>query len=237
MLSRVSRARQGSVRPVQLCPLGRGRLPAPDGTVGSNRARASRRPCRTPVMRTHDAGRAALRRQRRFCALALYDGGERRIRSSRAAVLLEIRYNTHHVFGAAEYGMRSWEPTSLNGTSKAYSLSVGIDPSSQKAKFGFCPMLRWSGLSGPHQINGTPYSFSDQSFAAAFSVGFLMIRTGLWDLMPSANPPAPNAGQVHGREVCTRPQGDISVSTRTFAAGSSTLRRSGSGSASAFPMS
>ncbi len=100
---------------------------------------------------------------------------------------LEIRYNTHHVFGAAEYGMRSWEPTSLNGTSKAYSLSVGIDPSSQKAKFGFCPMLRWSGLSGPHQINGTPYSFSDQSFAAAFSVGFLMIRTGLWDLMPSAN--------------------------------------------------
>src|SRR5437762_6061710 len=67
---------------------------------------------------------------------------------------LEIRYNTHHVFGAAEYGMRSWEPTSLNGTSKAYSLSVGIDPSSQKAKFGFCPMLRWSGLSGPHQING-----------------------------------------------------------------------------------
>jgi hypothetical protein len=100
---------------------------------------------------------------------------------------LELRYNTHHVFGAAEYGVRSWEPTSLNGTSTAYSLSVGIDKSSQKSKFGFCPMVRWSRLSGPNQINGTAYSFADRSFAAEFNVGFLAIRSNLWDFMPAAN--------------------------------------------------
>jgi len=101
---------------------------------------------------------------------------------------LELRYNTHHLFGAAEFGVKSWETTtSFNGDSKAYSLTLGIDKSSQKSKFGFCPMLYWSRLSGPNQINGTAYSFSDQTLAAEFSAGFLMYRSQLWDFMPTAN--------------------------------------------------
>ena len=100
---------------------------------------------------------------------------------------LEARYNAHHVFAAAEYGVRSWETTTLNGLSQAYSLSFGIDRSSQKSTVGFCPMVRWSGLSGPHGINGTPWNFSDQSLSAGFSVGVMMTRSRLWDLMPTAN--------------------------------------------------
>ena len=100
---------------------------------------------------------------------------------------LEARFNTHHVFAAAEYGVRSWETSSLNGVSQAYSLSLGIDQSSQASKLGFCPVLEWSGLSGPHGINGSPWNFSDQSFAGGFSVGVMMARSGVWDVMPTAN--------------------------------------------------
>lgn len=100
---------------------------------------------------------------------------------------LEARYNTHHVFGAAEFGVRSWESTTLNDISKAYSLSLGIDPSTQKSKIGFCPILQWGRLSGPNGINGSPWNFSDRTLAAGFNVGLLMVRTGLWDFMPTAN--------------------------------------------------
>lgn len=100
---------------------------------------------------------------------------------------LEARYNTHHAFAAAEYGVRSWETTSLNGLSQAYSLSLGFDASSRKSKLGLCPMVRWSRLSGPKAINGSPYSFSERTIAAGLSLGFLMVRTGLWDFMPTAN--------------------------------------------------
>ena len=100
---------------------------------------------------------------------------------------LEARFNVHHIFAGVEYGVRSWETTSLNGVSQAYGVSFGIDQSSPKSKFGFCPMLEWSGLSGPHGIAGTPWNFSDNSLAAGFSVGAMMARSGLWDFMPTAN--------------------------------------------------
>jgi hypothetical protein len=100
---------------------------------------------------------------------------------------LEARYNAHHVFGAVEYGVRSWETTALNGLSQAYSLSFGIDRSSQKSKLGFCPVVRWSGLSGPHGINGSDWDFSDNSLSAGFSLGVMMARSRLWDFMPTAN--------------------------------------------------
>lgn len=100
---------------------------------------------------------------------------------------LEARYHTHHVFAGVEYGVRSWETTSLNGVSQAYSLSLGVDPASPKSKIGFCPMVRWSGLSGPNEINGGPYSFSERAIAGGLSLGFLMARSQLWDFMPTAN--------------------------------------------------
>jgi hypothetical protein len=100
---------------------------------------------------------------------------------------LEARYNTHHFFAAAEYGVRSWETTSLNGLSQAYSLSLGMDGSSPKSKIGFCPMVRWSGLSGPNEIAGTAWNFSERVIAGGLSLGFLMARSRLWDFMPTAN--------------------------------------------------
>lgn len=100
---------------------------------------------------------------------------------------LEARYHTHHAFAAAEYGVRTWETTSLNGISQAYSLSLGFDVSSLKSKIGLCPMVRWSRLSGPNAINGTPWNFSERAIAGGLSLGFLMVRSGLWDFMPAAN--------------------------------------------------
>lgn len=100
---------------------------------------------------------------------------------------LDARYHTHHIIAGVEYGVRSWETSSLNGVSYAYSLSLGVDPSSPKSKIGVCPMVRWSKLSGPNQVGGSPYSFSDGGFAGGLSVGLLMARSRLWDFMPTAN--------------------------------------------------
>jgi len=98
---------------------------------------------------------------------------------------LELRYRTRHVFGAAEYGLKTWELTSLNGTSKAVGLTLGLDGTAARSRVGFCPMLRWTYNSGPHEIGGTPWNFSEYAWSAGFSVGFLMARAKLWDLMPT----------------------------------------------------
>jgi hypothetical protein len=98
---------------------------------------------------------------------------------------LELRYRTHHAFGAAEYGLKTWELTSLNGTSKAVGLTLGVEGTAARSRVAVCPMVRWTYNSGPHEIAGTPWNFSESAWSAGLSVGVLMARSKLWDLMPT----------------------------------------------------
>src|SRR5262245_32008942 len=72
----------------------------------------------------------------------------------------ELRYSYRALFASAEYGIKSWELTSLDGTSRATALSVGLRSSTRgHAKFEICPQLRWSTFSGPNEIEGSPWSY------------------------------------------------------------------------------
>src|SRR2546425_7766555 len=38
----------------------------------------------------------------------------------------EFRYRYQHLFAGLEYGLKSWEITSLNGSSRAFAVTVGL---------------------------------------------------------------------------------------------------------------
>jgi hypothetical protein len=98
---------------------------------------------------------------------------------------LEARLHFHHALAAIEYGFKTWEKTTWDGQSHALVLSVGLNPVSPKSRVSVCPLLRWTRLSGPNQIDGTSWNFSEHSLAASVNVGFLMARRQLWDFMPT----------------------------------------------------
>jgi hypothetical protein len=99
---------------------------------------------------------------------------------------LEARFRYHHAFASAEYGIKTWEITSLDGNSRAVALTLGLQGASARSKFDLCPMLRWTDLSGPHEFGGTYWNYSEHTFSAALSAGYLLVRAKLWDIMPNA---------------------------------------------------
>ena len=98
---------------------------------------------------------------------------------------LEARFNFHRAFAAAELGLKTWEKTTWDGQSRALAVSLGLDPVAAKSRLAVCPLVQWTRLSGPHQINGSPWNFSQDAFAASLNVGFLLARRQLWDFMPT----------------------------------------------------
>lgn len=98
---------------------------------------------------------------------------------------LEARFHYHRAFAAAELGLKTWEQTTWEGQSRALAVSVGLDPAGAKSRLGICPLVQWTRLSGPHRINGSPWNFSQDAFAASLNVGFLLARRQLWDFMPT----------------------------------------------------
>src|SRR6266566_4743609 len=98
----------------------------------------------------------------------------------------EFRYRYRHFFGGLEYGLKSWDLTSLNGTSRAFAVTVGLTAQHAKSKVDLCPFLAYRSLAGPEAINGSLWRFDEKSFAAGLSAGFLAVRTSLWDVAPTA---------------------------------------------------
>lgn len=98
----------------------------------------------------------------------------------------EFRYRVQHFFAAVEYGLKSWEITSLNGSSRAFGVTVGLTAQHPKSKFDLCPSLSYRSLAGPEEINGSPWRFDEKSFSVGLSAGFLAARTKLWDVAPTA---------------------------------------------------
>jgi hypothetical protein len=99
---------------------------------------------------------------------------------------LEARFRYHHAFVGAEYGLKTWELTSLDGNSRAVALNVGLEATAAHSKFAVCPLLRWTWFSGPHEIAGSYWNFSEHTYSAGLSVGYLLARTKIWDFMPTA---------------------------------------------------
>ena len=98
----------------------------------------------------------------------------------------EFRYRYQHLFAGLEYGLKSWELTSLNGTSRAFGLTVGLTAQHAKSKIDLCPFLSYRSLAGPEAINGSLWRFDEKSYSAGVSAGFLAARTKLWDVTPTA---------------------------------------------------
>ena len=98
----------------------------------------------------------------------------------------EFRYHYRHFFGGLEYGLKSWEITSLNGTSRAFGVTVGMTAQHAKSKFDVCPFLSYRSVAGPEEINGSAWRFDEKSYSAGLSMGYLAVRTKLWDVTPTA---------------------------------------------------
>ncbi len=98
----------------------------------------------------------------------------------------EFRYHYRHFFGGLEYGIKSWELTSLDGTSRAFGVTVGLTAQHPKSKFDLCPFLSYRSLAGPEAIGGSPWRFDEKSYSAGLSMGYLAARTKLWDFTPTA---------------------------------------------------
>jgi hypothetical protein len=98
----------------------------------------------------------------------------------------EFRYRYQHFFAGLEYGLKSWEITSLNGTSRAFGVTVGLTAQGAKSKLDVCPFLSYRSIAGPEAINGSLWRFDEKSYSAGVSVGYLLARTKLWDFTPTA---------------------------------------------------
>jgi len=98
----------------------------------------------------------------------------------------EFRYRYRHFFGGLEYGVKSWELTSLDGTSRAFGVTVGLTAQHPKSKFDLCPFFSYRSLAGPQEIGGSPWRFDEKSYSAGLSMGYLAARSKLWDFTPTA---------------------------------------------------
>ncbi|HEY3221692.1 MAG TPA: hypothetical protein VGJ80_13245 [Gemmatimonadales bacterium] len=98
----------------------------------------------------------------------------------------EFRYRYRHFFTGLEYGLKSWDLTSLNGSSRAFGVTVGLTAQHPKSRFDLCPFVSYRSLAGPDEINGSLWNFDEKSYSAGVSMGYLAARTSLWDFMPTA---------------------------------------------------
>jgi hypothetical protein len=100
---------------------------------------------------------------------------------------LELRASYQDLLVAVDYGVKTWEVTSLNGTSRAFGLTLGLhSPHRRQSKFELCPLLHFGSLWGPNNIAGTFWNYSEISFSGELSAGYLLARKRLWDIMPTA---------------------------------------------------
>jgi len=100
---------------------------------------------------------------------------------------LELRVSYRDLLAAADFGVKTWEVTSLNGTSRALGLTLGLhSPHRRHSKFELCPLLHFRSLWGPNEIGGTSWRYSEIAFSGELSAGYLLVRKRLWDLMPTA---------------------------------------------------
>jgi hypothetical protein len=100
---------------------------------------------------------------------------------------LEFRVSYRVLVAAADFGLKTWEVTSLNGTSRSLGLTLGLHSSRRHhAKFGVCPLIHFRQTWGPNEISGSTFSYSETSLAAELSAGYLLARSRLWDIVPTA---------------------------------------------------
>src|SRR6266404_4088165 len=98
----------------------------------------------------------------------------------------EVRYRYQHFFAGLEYGLKSWEVTTLNGSSRAFAVTVGLSTQHAKSAFVLCPFVAYRSRAGPDAINGSAWRFDEKSYSVGLSVGVLAARTRLWDVAPTA---------------------------------------------------
>jgi len=128
---------------------------------------------------------------------------------------VEFRYRYRHFFGGLEYGLKSWDLTSLNGTSRAFGVTVGLTAQHAKSRADLCPFLSYRSLAGPEAINGSVWRFDEKSFSAGVSAGFLAARTKIWDVTPTAT-----IAFVTGNPKLTTGDGGNLASYQDFCCGS-----------------
>jgi len=100
---------------------------------------------------------------------------------------VEFRVAYRDLVAAADFGLKTWEVTSLAGTSRSLGLTLGLhSPHRHHAKFGLCPLLHFRAIWGPNEIGGSTFGYAETSFAGELSAGYLLARSRLWDIVPTA---------------------------------------------------
>jgi len=100
---------------------------------------------------------------------------------------LEFRVSYRDLVAAADFGLKTWEVTSLAGTSRSLGLTLGLhSPRRHHTKFGVCPLIHFRAIWGPNEIGGSKFGYSETSFAGELSAGYLLARSRLWDIVPTA---------------------------------------------------
>ena len=130
----------------------------------------------------------------------------------------EFRYRYQHLFAGLEYGLKSWEVTSLNGSSRAFGVTVGLSTQRGKSKFDMCPSFSYRSLAGPGGINGSVWRFDEKSYLVGLSVGGLAARTRIWDVTPTAT-----LTVATGNPKLTSPNGGNLATYQDFCCGSQSL--------------
>jgi len=99
----------------------------------------------------------------------------------------EFRSGYRHAFAALEYGIKTWEATTFDGESRAIGVTLGLEMAGRPgSKVGLCWLVSYASLSGPHQIDGSVWSFAEHSYTAGLSLGYVAARRQLWDIVPTA---------------------------------------------------
>ena len=100
---------------------------------------------------------------------------------------LEFRVSYRDLVAAADFGLKTWEVTSLAGTSRSLGLTLGLhSPRRHHTKFGVCPLIHFRAIWGPNEIGGSTFGYSETSVAGELSAGYLLARSRLWDIVPTA---------------------------------------------------
>jgi len=99
---------------------------------------------------------------------------------------IDFRYSTAGVFGIVNVGQKNWGAETFNDESAQLAATVGgAFPRDGSSRWSVCPMLSYTIVSGPDQAVNA-YYYSEKAFSGAVSLGYLVLRSASWDIVPTA---------------------------------------------------
>lgn len=99
---------------------------------------------------------------------------------------LDVRYSTAGVFGIVSAAQKSWGAETFNKESLQFGATAGVAfPRDGSSHWSVCPTLSYNKTSGPEQAVGA-YYYTEKAFSGAVSLGYMILRSDSWDIVPTA---------------------------------------------------